>query len=170
MDVRENRDLCQHPLSLHDRCPTVQRVPERFPLQSQCERDLLLAQSAGLTDEFAQSHDLVVTTAQWGHLMCGPASVLRLLAAEHNSPDLSCLGWVIGAQRVWSGEYSIPLYVRPYPGSPTLRYADPSLLGISTAPLIDSLRIGLFSPGVSRWPGGPSCALLFCSCRCGARM
>ena len=40
-----------------------------------------------------QSHALVVPTAQWGHPMCGPASVRGLLAAGPGSRHLAGLGW-----------------------------------------------------------------------------
>ncbi|GAB4066779.1 peptidase E [Angustibacter speluncae] len=38
-------------------------------------------------------HALVVPTAQWGHPMCGPASVQRLAAGGEGSPHLAGLGW-----------------------------------------------------------------------------
>lgn len=41
----------------------------------------------------AECHALVVPTAQWGHPMCGPASVQRLVAAGAGSQHLSGLGW-----------------------------------------------------------------------------
>src|SRR3712207_4503631 len=41
----------------------------------------------------AECHALVVPTAQWGHPMCGPASVRRLVAAEPGFERLSGLGW-----------------------------------------------------------------------------
>lgn len=41
----------------------------------------------------AESHALVIPTAQWGHPMCGPASVRGLVAAGSDSPFLSGLGW-----------------------------------------------------------------------------
>ena len=41
----------------------------------------------------ADSHALVVPTAQWGHPWCGPASVQRLAAAGDGSPHLAGLGW-----------------------------------------------------------------------------
>ena len=41
----------------------------------------------------AESHALVVPTAQWGHPMCGPASVRGLLAAEPTWRNFSGLGW-----------------------------------------------------------------------------
>jgi dipeptidase E len=41
----------------------------------------------------AESHALVVPTAQWGHPMCGPASVHGLVAAEPAFRHLSGLGW-----------------------------------------------------------------------------
>ena len=46
-----------------------------------------------LDKPIAQCHALVVPTAQWGHPMCGPASVRGLLAAEHDFRHLSGLGW-----------------------------------------------------------------------------
>jgi dipeptidase E len=59
----------------------------------------------------AESHALVVPTAQWGHPMCGPTSVRGLVAAEPGWRHLTGLGWAslgvleltalpsIGAQR-----------------------------------------------------------------------
>lgn len=59
----------------------------------------------------AESHALVVPTAQWGHPMCGPTSVRGLVAAESSWGHLTGLGWAslgvleltalpsIGAQR-----------------------------------------------------------------------
>ncbi len=59
----------------------------------------------------AESHALVVPTAQWGHPSCGPASVRGLIAAEPDFRHFSGLGWAslgvleltalptIGAQR-----------------------------------------------------------------------
>jgi dipeptidase E len=41
----------------------------------------------------AQSHALVVPTAQWGHPSCGPASVRALVAAEPEFRHFSGLGW-----------------------------------------------------------------------------
>jgi dipeptidase E len=41
----------------------------------------------------AECHALVVPTAQWGHPMCGPASVRRLVAAESHSEAFTGLGW-----------------------------------------------------------------------------
>jgi dipeptidase E len=41
----------------------------------------------------AECHALVVPTAQWGHPMCGPASVRGLVAAEPGFRHLSGLGW-----------------------------------------------------------------------------
>lgn len=41
----------------------------------------------------AESHALVVPTAQWGHPMCGPASVRGLVAAEPRWEHLTGLGW-----------------------------------------------------------------------------
>jgi dipeptidase E len=41
----------------------------------------------------AESHALVVPTAQWGHPMCGPASVRGLVAAESRFRHFSGLGW-----------------------------------------------------------------------------
>ncbi|GEA80197.1 Type 1 glutamine amidotransferase-like domain-containing protein [Cellulomonas uda] len=41
----------------------------------------------------AESSALVVPTAQWGHPLCGPASVQRLAAGADGSPHLSGLGW-----------------------------------------------------------------------------
>lgn len=41
----------------------------------------------------AESHALVVPTAQWGHPMCGPTSVRGLIAAEDTWQHLTGLGW-----------------------------------------------------------------------------
>ena len=41
----------------------------------------------------AESHALVVPTAQWGHPMCGPASVRGLVAAEPAWQNFTGLGW-----------------------------------------------------------------------------
>ena len=41
----------------------------------------------------AECHPLVVPTAQWGHPMCGPASVRGLVAAEPGFRHFSGLGW-----------------------------------------------------------------------------
>lgn len=41
----------------------------------------------------AESHALVVPTAQWGHPMCGPATVRGVVAADADSQHLSGLGW-----------------------------------------------------------------------------
>jgi dipeptidase E len=41
----------------------------------------------------ADSHALVVPTAQWGHPMCGPASVRGLVAAEPTWKHFSGLAW-----------------------------------------------------------------------------
>jgi len=41
----------------------------------------------------AECHALVVPTAQWGHPMCGPASVRGLVAAEPRWQHFSGLGW-----------------------------------------------------------------------------
>lgn len=46
-----------------------------------------------LSKPVAQSHALVIPTAQWGHPMCGPTSVQGLVAAGERSPYLSGLGW-----------------------------------------------------------------------------
>jgi dipeptidase E len=41
----------------------------------------------------AECHALVVPTAQWGHPICGPASVRGLVAAEPDFRHFSGLGW-----------------------------------------------------------------------------
>lgn len=41
----------------------------------------------------AESRALCVPTAQWGHPMCGPDSVRRLVAADPGTEHLSGLGW-----------------------------------------------------------------------------
>lgn len=41
----------------------------------------------------AESHALVVPTAQWGHPMCGPGSVHGLVAADSSSRYFTGLGW-----------------------------------------------------------------------------
>ncbi len=41
----------------------------------------------------SESRALCIPTAQWGHPMCGPASVRGLLAADHGHRHLTGLGW-----------------------------------------------------------------------------
>lgn len=41
----------------------------------------------------SESRALCVPTAQWGHPMCGPESVRRLVAADRGAEHLSGLGW-----------------------------------------------------------------------------
>jgi dipeptidase E len=41
----------------------------------------------------AECAALVVPTAQWGHPLCGPASVRGLIAAEPDFRHFSGLGW-----------------------------------------------------------------------------
>ena len=41
----------------------------------------------------AECHALCIPTAQWGHPMCGPASVRGFIAAEPDFRHLSGLGW-----------------------------------------------------------------------------
>lgn len=52
---------------------------------------------AALTDllgkPIEECHALCIPTAQWGHPMCGPASVRGLLAAEPLFRDFTGLGW-----------------------------------------------------------------------------
>lgn len=40
-----------------------------------------------------ESHALVIPTAQWGHPMCGPASVRGLIAGGEDSRHVTGLGW-----------------------------------------------------------------------------
>jgi dipeptidase E len=40
-----------------------------------------------------ESHALCVPTAQWGHPLCGPASVRDFVASAPRSRHLSGLGW-----------------------------------------------------------------------------
>lgn len=40
-----------------------------------------------------ESRALVIPTAQWGHPMCGPASVQSVVGAASGSPHLTGLGW-----------------------------------------------------------------------------
>jgi len=51
------------------------------------------ALTALLGKPVAECHALVVPTAQWGHPMCGPASVRRLVAADAASRSFTGLGW-----------------------------------------------------------------------------
>ncbi|WP_449386074.1 Type 1 glutamine amidotransferase-like domain-containing protein [Cellulomonas soli] len=41
----------------------------------------------------AESHALVIPTAQWGHPMCGPESVRGVVAADADSEHLTGRGW-----------------------------------------------------------------------------
>ena len=54
---------------------------------------ILAALERMLGKPVAESHALVVPTAQWGHPMCGPASVRGLVAAEPDFRHFTALGW-----------------------------------------------------------------------------
>ncbi|SDP40732.1 dipeptidase E [Arthrobacter sp. ok909] len=126
----------------------------------------------------AQCRALVVPTAQWGHPMCGPASVRGLLAAEHDFRHLSGLGWAslgvleltalptIGADRwvPWLREADVLLveggdatYLSHWMRESGLAELLPSLpdtvwVGVSAGSMVMTPRIGEY---FVEWPSAP---------------
>src|ERR687885_230526 len=85
---------------------TLLRLPRHPHPHRSGETVKLLLTSGGITNPsirsalvqllgkpVAESHALVVPTAQWGHPMCGPASVRGLVAAEPTWQHFTGLGW-----------------------------------------------------------------------------
>ncbi|AEI13365.1 Type 1 glutamine amidotransferase-like domain-containing protein [Cellulomonas gilvus] len=125
-----------------------------------------------------ESAALVVPTAQWGHPMCGPASVRRLVAAGAGSPHLAGLGWAslgvleltalptIGAERwvPWVREADVLLvdggdatYLSHWVRESGLAALLPSLtdtvwVGVSAGSMVMTPRIGT---SFVAWPAAP---------------
>jgi dipeptidase E len=126
----------------------------------------------------AESHALCVPTAQWGHPMCGPASVRRLVAAGPDAQHLSGLGWAslgvleltalpsIGAERwvPWVREADVLLvdggdatYLSHWMRESGLADLLPELpdtvwVGVSAGSMVMSPRIGDY---FVEWPSAP---------------
>ena len=126
----------------------------------------------------SQSRALVVPTAQWGHPMCGPASVRRLVAAGPDSGDFTGLGWAslgvleltalpsIGAERwvPWVQEADVLLvdggdatYLAHWVRESGLLDVLPSLpdlvwVGVSAGSMVMTPRIG---PMFVEWSSAP---------------
>ena len=131
-----------------------------------------------LNKPIAQCNALVVPTAQWGHPMCGPASVRGLLTAEHDFRHLSGLGWAslgvleltalptIGAERwvPWVREADVLLvdggdatYLSHWMHESGLAELLPSLpdtvwVGVSAGSMVMTPRIG---ENFVEWPSAP---------------
>lgn len=123
-----------------------------------------------------ESHALVVPTAQWGHPLCGPASVQGLVAADPDFRHLSGLGWAslgvleltalptIGAERwvPWLREADVLLvdggdatYLAHWMRESGLADLLPSLpdtvwVGVSAGSMVMTPRIG---SSFVEWPG-----------------
>src|SRR5512144_720927 len=126
----------------------------------------------------AECHALVVPTAQWGHPMCGPASVRGLVAAEPDFRHFSGLGWAslgvleltalptIGAERwvPWVREADVLLvdggdatYLCHWMRESGLADLLPSLpdtvwVGVSAGSMVMTPRIGA---SFVKWPSAP---------------
>ncbi|MBD7918797.1 Type 1 glutamine amidotransferase-like domain-containing protein [Cellulomonas sp. Sa3CUA2] len=126
----------------------------------------------------AESRALCIPTAQWGHPMCGPASVRRLIAAEPGVERLSGLGWAslgvleltalptIGAERwvPWVREADVLLvdggdatYLAHWVRASGLADLLPSLpgavwVGVSAGSMVMAPRIGSW---FVEWPDAP---------------
>ena len=126
----------------------------------------------------AECHALVVPTAQWGHPMCGPASVRALVAAEPDFRHFSGLGWAslgvleltalptIGAERwvPWVREADVLLvdggdatYLCHWMRESGLADLLPSLpntvwVGVSAGSMVMTPRIGAY---FVEWPSAP---------------
>jgi dipeptidase E len=127
----------------------------------------------------AECHALVVPTAQWGHPMCGPASVRGLVAAEPSWRHLTGLGWgsmglleltalpTIGAERwePWVRQADVLLvdggdatYLCHWMRESGLAALLPSLpdtiwLGVSAGSMVMTPRIGDY---FVEWPAAPN--------------
>lgn len=126
----------------------------------------------------AESHALVVPTAQWGHPMCGPAGVQGLIAAGPERQQFTGLGWAslgvleltalpsIGAERwePWVREVDVLLvdggeatYLCHWMRESGLAELLPSLadkvwVGVSAGSMVMTPRIG---DDFVHWPGAP---------------
>lgn len=127
----------------------------------------------------AESHALCIPTAQWGHPMCGPSSVRRLIAAEPGVQHLTGLGWAslgvleltalptIGAERwvPWVREADVLLvdggdatYLCHWMRESGLADMLPSLIdmvwvGVSAGSMVMTPRIGTY---FVEWPSAPN--------------
>ena len=127
----------------------------------------------------AECRALIVPTAQWGHPMCGPASVRGLVAAEPTWRHFSGLGWAslgvleltalptIGAERwvPWIREADVLLvdggdatYLCHWMRESGLAELLPSLpemvwVGVSAGSMVMTPRIG---DEFVEWPSAPS--------------
>ena len=125
-----------------------------------------------------ECHALCIPTAQWGHPMCGPASVQRLVAAAEGCGHLTGLGWAslgvleltalptIGAQRwvPWVEEADVLLvdggdatYLCHWMRESGLAALLPSLpdtvwVGVSAGSMVMTPRIGRY---FVEWPSAP---------------
>src|SRR5690348_17012263 len=92
--------------SLYTHAPDLAALEESHDRYVQEAGVRLLLTSGGVTNPsirsalvqllgkpIAECHALCVPTAQWGHPMCGPASVRGLVAAEPVWQQSSGLGW-----------------------------------------------------------------------------
>lgn len=126
----------------------------------------------------AECHALCIPTAQWGHPMCGPASVRRFIAAGTDARYLSGLGWAslgvleltalptIGADRwvSWVREADVLLvdggdatYLCHWMRESGLADLLPSLpemvwVGVSAGSMVMTPRIGSY---FVEWPSAP---------------
>ena len=126
----------------------------------------------------AECHALCIPTAQWGHPMCGPASVRGLIAAGTEFRYLSGLGWAslgvleltalptIGAERwvPWLREADVLLvdggdatYLCHWMRESGLADLLPSLpdmvwVGVSAGSMVMTPRIGAY---FVEWPSAP---------------
>lgn len=126
----------------------------------------------------AESHALCVPTAQWGHPMCGPASVRGLIASDPGFSHFTGLGWAslgvleltalptIGAERwePWVREADVLLvdggeatYLAHWMRESGLADLLPSLpdtvwVGVSAGSMVMTPRIGT---DFVEWPSAP---------------
>ncbi|GIM96658.1 Type 1 glutamine amidotransferase-like domain-containing protein [Paractinoplanes toevensis] len=126
----------------------------------------------------AECNALCIPTAQWGHPMCGPASVRRLIAAGSTSANFTGLGWAslgvleltalptIGAERwvPWVREADVLLvdggdatYLSHWMRESGLADLLPSLpetvwVGVSAGSMVMTPRIGDY---FVEWPAAP---------------
>jgi dipeptidase E len=126
----------------------------------------------------SESSALCIPTAQWGHPMCGPTSVQRVIGAGTGSPHLSGLGWAslgvleltalpsIGAERwvPWVREADVLLvdggdatFLGHWIRESALADLMPSLtdtvwVGVSAGSMVMTPRIGA---SFVEWPSAP---------------
>lgn len=126
----------------------------------------------------ADSHALVIPTAQWGHPMCGPRSVRGLIAGEPGFEHFSGLGWAslgvleltalptIGAERwhPWVQDADVLLvdggdatYLHHWMRESGLAALLPQLrdtvwVGVSAGSMVLTPRIGAY---FVEWPSAP---------------